>query len=737
MNRFSSVVCCIALVLMFWNVATPVLGQQVPRHISYQGILTDGGKPLAGTHTITVQLYDSPLAQKPLWTEEHSTVINDGLFNLTLGVTTPLLLPFDRAYFIGVSIDGKPEMSRVPLAAAPYALQAAEAQSLAPNATGAVTSLNGQEGAVSLVGSNGIKVQNDGGLLRVELDRSTMKKGEGIQTPPDGAAGGDLSGNYPNPQIASGAVSTSRLANDAVTSGKIADGTITMSDIADGAIATAKLAIGAVTSEKIADATITTLDIADGGVQASDIAINAVVTDKIRDLNVTSPKLADGAVTTAKIANGAVTGVKLADGSISGAKLVDGTVTTTKLADDAVTAAKLADNSVFSNNIAANAVQTADIANAAVTPAKISTTGAVSGDVMTYNGSSATWGTPSGSVPSGFMIAGFTTTAPTGYTYTGVFMKADSMVWSAKAGMTTARAQLGAAVAGGKIYAMGGFNGTFLSVNEEYTPASNTWATKTAMPAPRRGFGCTEVNGRIYTTMGYDSTGTLRADSLAREYDPVSNSWTTKATNTNGCRLMSFGAAAVNGVIYCLGGASGGDGQFSSCASTAFKYTVGTNTWDTVQPQDGFSYFWFNGTQACVANNKIYFGGARFDNDAALSEYDPATKTFRANVTQLPAGKRYQALVAIGNNIYSIGGNTGSGQPYSSLFTAQSRTDVYNLITQTWSEGPNIPVPTWGCGGVVLNGKIYVVGGINGATYLNNLQELTIAQKNVYYHAKN
>jgi N-acetylneuraminic acid mutarotase len=200
---------------------------------------------------------------------------------------------------------------------------------------------------------------------------------------------------------------------------------------------------------------------------------------------------------------------------------------------------------------------------------------------------------------------------------------------------------------------------------------------------------------------------------------------------------MSFGAATVNGVIYCLGGSSGGDGQFSTCSSVQHKYNVNTNTWDTVRVQDGFAYFWFNGTQACVVNNKIYFGGARFDNPAALSEYDPATKTFIRDITQFPGGHRYQGMVAIGNDIYVVGGNTGGGKAYGTPASALARTDIYNLTSGTWKAGPNLPTPAWGCGAVVLNGKIYIVGGHNSTTYLANLQELTVAQKAVYFHAKN
>jgi uncharacterized coiled-coil protein SlyX len=357
------------------------LHAQIPQTINYQGMLADAmGKPVAdGTYSMLMHLYDSPSSAVPLWTETQVIPVRGGIFNIVLGKVTPLSLPFDRTYYLGITIGAGSELApRTALVAAPYALRArrtsyadsafhaadasfaTRAGGLVPNASGVVTSVNGTDGQVMIEGAGGTTVTRIGPRLVIHSD-STVGGITRIANI-DGALA------LTNP---TGPTTTIDVAPAGITSPMLRDGAVTQGKIATAAVSTDKLAYQSVTNDKITDLAVTQAKIADGSVQTPKIENGAVTASKLADNAVTIPKIADGAVTGAKLADGSVTGVKLTDGVITTTKLANAAVTSQKLADSTVTAQKLTVGAVTSTRIADGAVTTSKLANAGVTEEKL------------------------------------------------------------------------------------------------------------------------------------------------------------------------------------------------------------------------------------------------------------------------------------------------------------------------------------------------------------------------------
>jgi len=160
-------------------------------------------------------------------------------------------------------------------------------------------------------------------------------------------------------------VKTPNIASYAVTESKLADNSVTTSKIKDGAVKTDKIGDKAVTLDKMADRSISTAKIIDGAITGIKIADGTITRDKIsngvlgRPLTppVATVEIADSSVSEAKLQNNSVTKDKIKDGSVTGAKILDNTITASKIAANAVGASEIAANAVGYSEIASQSLE--------------------------------------------------------------------------------------------------------------------------------------------------------------------------------------------------------------------------------------------------------------------------------------------------------------------------------------------------------------------------------------------
>ena len=127
--RGSSSAVFLAALLMWLSLAPSRVSAQIPRVISYQGVLTDttGHPKPDGTYDFTFALYTAATGGSPIWSESKSLSIHGGLFATLLGDHASFSdsVGFDRSYWLSVQVGNDILSPRLQLSAVGYSLNSA------------------------------------------------------------------------------------------------------------------------------------------------------------------------------------------------------------------------------------------------------------------------------------------------------------------------------------------------------------------------------------------------------------------------------------------------------------------------------------------------------------------------------------------------------------------------------------------------------------------------------------
>jgi len=219
--------------------------------------------------------------------------------------------------------------------------------------------------------------------------------------------------------------------------------------------------------------------------------------------------------------------------------------------------------------------------------------------------------------------------------------------WTQKADMPTARRLLAAAAVDGIIYAIGGggsgaFPGVALKTVEAYDPKTDTWVAKAEMPTARQLLVAAAVDGIIYVIGG--GSDFSNPYSTVEAFDPKTNQWSRKRNLPK--PLLWSTTSVVKGRIYVFVAT----GTMTEHPSDTFAYDPATDLWTT---KAQFS-LWSVGLMSSEVDGIIYlFGGATptlLAHDFVLA-YDPALDQFTAR-RKMPRTRMHSACGAIAGKIY-------------------------------------------------------------------------------------
>ncbi len=242
--------------------------------------------------------------------------------------------------------------------------------------------------------------------------------------------------------------------------------------------------------------------------------------------------------------------------------------------------------------------------------------------------------------------------------------------WFTHVPMDVARFSLAAATVNDRLYAIGGVDGTCpsspcpfapLSTVEMFDPTvgaiaqvNQVWTPRASMHDTREGLAAVAVNGRIYAMGGH--TGGGAAVASMESYNPATNQWSYMAPMSAPRAAMA--AAAINNTIYVAGGNADAPGGGHTPVNTLEAYDTATDTWSARAPMATTRAF----PAAAAVNGILYVIGG--DGAGTVEAYNPATDSWTPRAP-IPGGGGDHRAVALNGLIYAMAGNSGILRVYN------------------------------------------------------------------------
>ncbi len=252
--------------------------------------------------------------------------------------------------------------------------------------------------------------------------------------------------------------------------------------------------------------------------------------------------------------------------------------------------------------------------------------------------------------------------------------------WTKKKPMALASHHVAFADLNGKIYAFGGFTlpssgpPAWVPIDNawEYDPAADTWKALAPMPTRRGSPVAAVAGGKIYVIGGagvhpgssepaVHPARPHRALSTVEEYDPAANTWRARSPMPTARNHAAVGV--VGRKIYVIGGRVGA--AFIGVASNTDvveEYDPGTDSWGAVRarmPTPRSASAW------STHGGLIYVAGGEFQNAQlmaayrALEAYDPAGNRW-LSLPSMPVPRHGLAGAVVGNRLHLVSGDVQS-----------------------------------------------------------------------------
>lgn len=221
------------------------------------------------------------------------------------------------------------------------------------------------------------------------------------------------------------------------------------------------------------------------------------------------------------------------------------------------------------------------------------------------------------------------------------------------------------------------------------------------MLLPRYLFGASAVNGRVYAVGGLRTLNNVSAQfpNDVEVYDPSTNTWAVDGPFAS--QRSAFGAATVGSAVYAIGGETLAGGTLN----TVEAYDTSVHVWTAKRSMPTSR----SRLGVATINNLVFVVGGMLPNQlgtGALEAYDPSSDVWTSRAP-MPTPRMASAVAVVNNILYVIGGIAAPGD--ASLNTVEA----YDPATNTWTTRAPMPTTRHFIAAGVVNNVIYVFGGVH------------------------
>jgi N-acetylneuraminic acid mutarotase len=235
--------------------------------------------------------------------------------------------------------------------------------------------------------------------------------------------------------------------------------------------------------------------------------------------------------------------------------------------------------------------------------------------------------------------------------------------WTTRAPLPAGLHHAATAVAGNRLYVIGGYTRSFLALWHPvatvymYDPGKDAWTERSPMPTPRGALAVAESGGKFYAIGGYDGS---RNRAEVEVYDPAGDTWTAAAPLPTPRDHLA--AATVGGTIYAIGGRV--NQSYARNLPTVEAYDPAADRWTGIADLPTAR----SGITAGVIHGTIYvLGGEAPEGTFRTNEaYSPGTGRWRG-VAPMPTGRHGLGSAVVGDRLYVISGGPAPGGSYSNV----------------------------------------------------------------------